>query len=103
MKQELLEKLHPLKAKYAAEGFIIIGVFGSFARGEETEHSDIDILYRCTDAVLLKYRGWAFFGYHARVKSELEKALGRSVDLADQQALSNIGKKYILPELVYVS
>jgi len=51
---------------------------------------------------LQKYRGWAFFGYYAGVKSELEKALGRPVDLADQQALSDIGKKYILPELVYV-
>ncbi len=103
MKPELLEKLQKLKTKYEPEGFIILGIFGSYARGEETGQSDIDILYRCSEAVLRKYRGWEFFAYYTQVKTEFEQELGKKVDLVDQQALTHIGKKYILPELIHVA
>ena len=66
MKPELLEELRKLKTKYAPEGFIILGIFGSYARGEETAQSDIDILYRCNEDILRKYRGWEFFGYYTQ-------------------------------------
>jgi predicted nucleotidyltransferase len=98
-----MDKLRALKKKYEPEGFIIVGVFGSVARGEDTEQSDIDILYVCNDALFKKYKGWDFFGYYEKIKAEFEKELGRKVDLADQSALNKIGKKYILPELFYVS
>ena len=39
-KEEILQKLKELKLKYEAEGFEILGLFGSYARGEETESSD---------------------------------------------------------------
>jgi predicted nucleotidyltransferase len=44
-----------------------------------------------------------FFGLFARVKDDLEAALGIPVDLADIDALGPVGKKYILPEAVYVT
>ena len=103
MSKEIFYKIKLLKDKYAPEGFRIIGVFGSFARGEETGQSDIDILYDCDESLFDKYRGWEFFGYYEKVKSDFEKTLGRKVDLADIKALSSIGEKYILPEIVYVS
>ena len=34
--------------------------------------------------------------------STLENLLGRRVDLADINGLNEIGKKYILPEVLYV-
>jgi uncharacterized protein len=94
MQTEVFEKLRALKQRYGPEGFIIIGVFGSYAHGEEGAHSDIDILYRCHPSLLQKYRGWAFFDYYQQVKIELEQTLGCSVDLADESALNAIGKKY---------
>jgi len=39
-KEEILQKPKELKPKYEAEGFEILGLFGSYARGEETESSD---------------------------------------------------------------
>ena len=60
-----------------------IGIFGSVARGENTENSDIDILYLLKDAVgLFKI---------VRIKDNLEEKLNRKVDL--------ISEKYIHPEL----
>lgn len=56
-------------------------IFGSFARGEETPNSDIDIL------VLLDYSkldGLGFFG----MWGDLERLLGRPVDLVTDAGLA---------------
>lgn len=56
-------------------------LFGSFARGEDTPHSDVDIL------VLLDYTkidGFGFFG----MWGDLERLLGRSVDLVTESGLA---------------
>lgn len=60
-----------------------IGIFGSVARGENTENSDIDILYQLKNAVgLLNI---------VRMKDNLEKNLNKKVDL--------VSEKYIHPKL----
>ena len=56
-------------------------LFGSFARGEATDESDIDLLVKFSKPI-----GWAFYG----IAEELEKALGRRVDLATENM---IGKR----------
>ena len=56
-------------------------LFGSFARGEANSESDIDLLVRFSKPI-----GWAFYG----IADELEKALGRKVDLATENM---IGKR----------
>ena len=61
-------------------------MFGSFARGEETSQSDVDIL------VSLDYSqriGLRFF----RMALDLEKLLGRSVDLVEDGQLMPFAKK----------
>ena len=60
-----------------------IGIFGSVARGENTENSDIDILYQLKEAVGL-------FNI-MRIKDDLEEKLNKKVDL--------VSEKYIHPEL----
>jgi uncharacterized protein len=102
MSQEILDKIKSLKNKYDPQGFIVLGVFGSFARGDETEKSDVDILYDCSDHLFEKYKGWDFLEFYENVKADFEKELGRKVDLADRKALNRIGKKYILPEVIDV-
>ena len=102
MKTELLNKISRLKKEYAAEGFIILGIFGSFARGDETQRSDIDILYEINSDFLEKYPGWKAYARIEDIKSEIELVLGRDIDFADRDALKKVGKKYILPEVEYV-
>lgn len=98
LKQAILD----VKQIYAPEGFIILGVFGSQARGDSTIQSDIDILYRVNDEALLKYPGWDIFLLYERVKKDLEKRTGKKVDLADANGLSKTGQKFILPAVEYV-
>lgn len=54
-------------------------LFGSYARGEQTQNSDVDILVVFEDGVgLFKY---------AAIASDLEKLLHRNVDLVSDGAL----------------
>jgi hypothetical protein len=102
MNKEVMNKISLIKNKYKDEGFIILGVFGSYARGEETPESDIDILYEMTDNFYKKYPGWSVFPVIEDINKDIEKTLGKKIDLTDKNALRNTGKKYILPEVKYV-
>ena len=71
------ERLLELCRQY---GVASMKVFGSVARGEENEESDIDILVRFVRPLsLLKL---------VRFERELSELLGRRVDLVTEQALS---------------
>ena len=49
----------------------MLGIFGSVARNEQTEDSDIDIVYEGEANILLR----------SRIRTELENLLGCKVDL----------------------
>ena len=59
------------KAKAIAYGIKMLGIFGSVARNEQTEDSDIDIVYEGEANILLR----------SRIRTELENLLGCKVDL----------------------
>lgn len=103
MNQKVLETISLIKQKYEPEGFIILGVFGSFARNEEVPGSDIDILYELTPTAIEKYPGLRFIELYERVKMDFHDRLDIDIDLADKSALNEIGRKYILPEVTYVA
>ena len=68
-----------------------IGIFGSVARGENTENSDIDILYQLKNAVGL-------FNL-VRMKDNLEEKLNKKVDLVSEKYIHPELKPYILNDL----
>ena len=103
MKKIILEKVKQEKQKYELEGFNIIGFFGSFARLEENLQSDLDILYELSDEFLYRYNGWDLYFRINQIKLELEKSLNLHIDLANKNALDDIGRYFILQDLVYVS
>ncbi|MEX2403490.1 MAG: nucleotidyltransferase family protein [Balneolales bacterium] len=70
-----------------------IGVFGSFARGEQTDASDIDILIELQEPL-----GWGFFD----LKEFLESQLNRHVDLVTRNALKKQLKEKILSQTKFV-
>jgi predicted nucleotidyltransferase len=71
-----------------------IGVFGSFARGEEKGGSDIDVLIELQD----KYET---FDNYMDLKFFLEDLFSRKVDLVTVDALRPRLKDDILREVVY--
>jgi len=71
-----------------------LGIFGSFARGEETESSDIDILVEFSESVDL---------FHfIRLQYFLSELLGRKIDLVTPDALKPMIKDQIIGEVQYV-
>jgi len=70
-----------------------IGYFGSFATGNPTENSDVDILVELSQPL-----GWEFFD----LSDLLEHKLERKVDLVSIKALKPQLKDHILSEVKYV-
>ena len=71
-----------------------IGIFGSVARGENTENSDIDILYQLENAV-------GMFTI-VRIKDDLEEKLNRKVDLVSEKYLHPELKPHIMNDLIII-
>ncbi len=69
----------------------MIGVFGSMARGEATEHSDIDLLVRFSKSKSLLAL--------VRLEREISTALGREVELLTEAAISPYLRDRIKREL----
>ena len=68
-----------------------IGIFGSVARNEDTEKSDIDILYNFKDII-----GFSKF---LNLKEFLEKELTKKIDLVDERFVHPKMKPYIISDL----
>jgi predicted nucleotidyltransferase len=82
---EYIRLLHDYKQKKASEyGIERIGIFGSVARGEQTESSDVDILYESDTITLFRMGG---------LLDDLENLLGTHVDLVQRH-------KYLRPNFV---
>lgn len=72
----------------------IKGIFGSFARGEEYEKSDLDILVEFkSDADLIHFVGLSLF---------LEEKLGLKVDIVPYDTIRTEIKQNILRETIYL-
>jgi len=75
-----LKRLRPqILAAAAANGAERVRVFGSVARGEETAGSDVDILVTLRPGRTLLDL--------ARLETQLEALLGRSVDVVTEESL----------------
>ncbi len=99
MNPTIKQKLQYEKKHYAKEGFCILGVFGSYARDEETKESDIDILYELDSRFIENHLGFSAFSRLSAIKEELKDSFGVDIDIAAKSGLSKMGKKYILKEL----
>jgi len=83
--EELKAKLMPVFRRYNVTK---AGIFGSYARGEQSKKSDVDILIEIGD--------WADLIDLARLKIALEKTLKRKVDLVEYAGIRKELKESIL-------
>lgn len=91
-KEEILQKIIENKTEVRKLGVEKIGLFGSYARGQESEASDVDIL--------VEFKKKTFDNY-MDLKFLLERFLGRKVDLVIQEAIKPRLKPLIMKDVVY--
>ena len=87
--KQIAEKAAQVFEKYGVE---YAGLFGSYARGNETEESDIDILVRRGSKSLSLFD---FIG----MKDEISNILNKKVDLISEKAVIPYFRDHILNDL----
>lgn len=93
IKRKIAQNKEYLRKTYGVEE---IGVFGSFARGDNDANSDIDIAIELSRKVPV-----GLFEF-ARMQFYLEDVLGRKVDLVIKSGIKPLIKDKILSQLIVV-
>ena len=93
-REEVLASLGAAKAELQ-ERFRVrtLALFGSYARNQQTEKSDVDILVEVDPAIGLGFVSLA---------DELERRLQQRVDLVSSRAVRPNRRRLIEPDLIYV-
>ncbi len=74
-----------------------IGLFGSFARNEQNEDSDIDLIVEFESGVN------DLFGIKQKLKDFLKQNLGKDVEICREKYLKPYAKPQIQKEVIYVT
>jgi hypothetical protein len=78
-KGQILAALRAHEAELRASGVEELSIFGSIARGEATDKSDVDVVVRSGAAAANE--GFAYFARLQAVGQRLHEILGRPVDV----------------------
>ena len=93
-REEVFTTLQRLKSELSTRFSVArIGIFGSVARGEQTETSDIDILVEFSRPV-------GFFTF-VELEEYLSLCLGAPVDLVTPDALKPLIRERVTAEVAY--
>jgi hypothetical protein len=94
-RSEIVQILKDFKKNYALKyGIMLIGVFGSFARDEATDKSDVDIVVKTTTPDPFNI---------VHIKEDLETRLNQHVDIVRlRDNMSPLLLKRIKKEAIYV-
>ncbi len=95
-KKKALSLIEEHKERIKALGVKRLGLFGSFARGEQCEESDVDFLVEFEP-------GKKTFDNFIRLSFFLEDLLKRRVELVTPEALSPYIGPHIMSEVEYVA
>lgn len=90
---DIMNYLRGHRQTMAEMGVVKIGLFGSYARGDAREDSDIDIAVEISGA----HRADSFF----RLLHFLEDGLHKKIDLGIESSLKPAVKNRIIKEIMY--
>ncbi|HNZ28112.1 MAG TPA: nucleotidyltransferase family protein [Spirochaetota bacterium] len=90
----ILINLKKIKDQLKLYGVVKIGLFGSYARNENTDQSDIDIIVEFN-------KDKKNFHNFMETCNIIEKSLNKKVDIVTNDSLSPYIKPYIENEIIY--
>jgi len=93
--KQVVKRIRANQARLTELGVASLSLFGSVARGDSTDDSDIDLLVR--------FDGRASFDRYMDLKLFLEDLLGRRVDLVTEQALREEIRAHVEQDLLRVA
>ena len=88
----LRDNLTELKLNYS---ILKIGLIGSFARDEQNEESDIDLLIEFVPGTT------DIYDIKLSLKQYLGSAFNKDIDICREKYLKPFAKKYLLKEVIY--
>ena len=95
-RQEILQYLKNNKKLFRKKYSIIkIGIFGSYARNEQTEKSDIDII------IEMPLDATEIFVKKQEVRELLKQTFHRNIDICRERSIKPMFKKIILKDVIY--
>lgn len=100
--KNILEQIIKTKPEIELLGIRVLGLFGSYAKGAATELSDIDILIETTPQFVQQTDPLYAFSVLQEVRNRYQQMFQTTVEIADKNALSDIGKEHILGTVIYV-
>jgi uncharacterized protein len=100
-KEHILEYLHEIKSELHQSGIVQLGLFGSYARNENTLYSDIDIAIKKEENYLQHRNAYTYFDKIAKIKQQLFEKFHRSSDIFDLDSRSSM-KESIMKDIIYV-
>jgi predicted nucleotidyltransferase len=95
--QEDIQTILQKQKNYLTEkfGVIEIAIFGSYARGNQREDSDIDIMVDFKE-------GYKTFDNYTDLKFYLEELLDKKVDLVIKSTVKSRIKSFIIEETIFI-
>jgi predicted nucleotidyltransferase len=100
-KEHILAYLHDLKLELQRDGIVQLGLFGSYARGDNTLYSDIDIAIKKEINYLQHRNAYTYFDEVAKIKQRIFETFHCSSDIFDLDSSSRM-KESIMKEIIYV-
>ncbi len=102
MKQnEILTYLKKIKPTFEKKGIATLGLFGSFAKHQESLTSDIDVIFKFKKSFFQNCDPWEYFNIINNLKDNISFHFKIKVDIFDEDSSSPYKTK-IIKEAIYV-
>lgn len=102
-RQEILDYLKEIKPELEAEGITNLGLFGSYARDEATDDSDIDICCIFTKEHKQKYPHLGYLSEKRKLKEKISARFhNKKIDLISLLGMNEFMLEAVREDVIYV-
>lgn len=101
-RENILKTLKNFNEVHEDEGFRVVSLFGSYARGNADDFSDIDLTYKIDHERFFKDNAFAKLLKIEELKEELQKELKKKIDFIPSNAKNTLMQQSLKSEEILV-